>query len=240
MTRGAIVAAVLIMGVTAIAMTLARSSLFGSAGVRELAHDPARAVVYVALGDSTVAGVGATTPDKNYVSRFYARLRTVYPNAHVENLGTPGATAADVVARQLPIAVQRRPDIVTLSIGPNDITDGREVAEYARDLETVMGTLIRETTAVVLVNLIPDLALTPRFKGGDHEAAIARRTVQFNDALGRMARTHRAQVVDLYAVSQREIPRHPELIATDGYHPSDQGYARWAQVMWQSIQARTR
>jgi len=46
--------------------------------------------------------------------------------------------------------VALRPDLVTLSIGPNDITRGRDVGEYERDIETIFRTLLRETTSWVL------------------------------------------------------------------------------------------
>ena len=29
-----------------------------------------------------------------------------------------------------------------------------------------------------------------------------------------------------------------ELLSTDGYHPSDAGYARWAELMWRGIEKR--
>jgi len=32
----------------------------------------------------------------------------------------------------------------------------------------------------------------------------------------------------------------PELIASDGYHPSDLGYARWAELMWDAVRSRIR
>ena len=48
----------------------------------------------------------------------------------------------------------------------------------------------------------------------------------------------RAEIVDLYGPSRDEVPRRPELIAGDGYHPSDAGYARWAELMWTGVQRR--
>ena len=205
---------------------------------RRLPKDPAKALTYVALGDSTVYGIGADGPERNYVSRFYERLRSLYPDALMLNLGVGGATAADVVEGQLGRAVAVRPDIVTLSIGPNDITGGRAVAEYERDLQTIFRTLLSETVAVVVVNLIPDLTVTPRFRGREEAATIGRRVVLFNQALRRQARAHGMEIVDLYTSSRKEVPRRPELIAADGYHPSDQGHARWAELMWQGLEAR--
>jgi lysophospholipase L1-like esterase len=194
--------------------------------------------VYVALGDSTVQGVGASSPERNYVSRLYERLRAVYPLARVANLGVSGATSADVVAAQLQRAVEVRPHLVTLSVGPNDITRGVPVRQYERNIDAILAALTRETRAVVVVNLLPDLAVTRRFRGSPQEGAVGRLTVQFNDALRSRARQHGVEPVDLYSASHEEVPRRPELLATDGYHPSDAGYARWAELMWRGIEKR--
>jgi len=206
--------------------------------VRTLPADRSAAVLYVALGDSTVEGIGATSPDRNYVSRLHERLRAVYPSARVVNLGAGGATSADVLLRQLDRAIGLRPHLVTLSIGPNDITTRVPVATYEKNLETILGRLRYETTAVAVVNLIPDLAVTPRFSRSRLREAVGRQTIVFNEALERTGWAHRAELVNLYAASQREVPLQPELISADGYHPSDAGYARWAELVWTGVEAR--
>jgi lysophospholipase L1-like esterase len=192
----------------------------------------------VALGDSTVEGIGASRPDGHYVARLHARLRAVYPRASTVNLGLGGATSADVVAGQLERAALLRPQLVTLSIGPNDITSRVPVAEYGRNVETIFRRLTEETRAVVVANLLPDLAITPRFRGRESAPALGGLTVRFNEALARAARAYGVEVVDLYAASRDEIPRRPELMAADGYHPSDLGYARWAELLWAGIERR--
>src|SRR5262249_30336582 len=180
-------------------------------------------VSYVALGDSTVEGVGASAARFNYVSRLYERLRAVSPSARLVNLGVGGATADDVRQRQLPQAVRLRPDLVTLSVGPNDITGKRSLADYTRDIDMILRTLTAQTSDVVVVILIPDLGLTPRFRGEEVEHTVRQRVLVFNDALGSAARTYGAEVVDLYGPSQQELPEQPELIGVDRYHPSDEG-----------------
>jgi acyl-CoA thioesterase I len=205
---------------------------------RLLPAEPAASVLYVALGDSTEEGVGASAPPRHYVGRLHERLLAVYPHARLINLGVGGATAAGVVRRQLPRALELQPDLVTLSVGPNDITQGRDLESYARDIETILRTLTHRTAAVVVVNLIPDLTVTPRFRGKEIEPRVRQRVVAFNEILIRQARTHGAEIVDLYAASQREVPGRPELIGADRYHPSDEGYARWAELMWAGIVAR--
>ena len=195
-------------------------------------------IVYVALGDSTVEGQGASRRDANYVSRLHERLRSVYPAARMVNLGIGGAKSADVLAAQVRRAVDNVPDLVTLSVGPNDITGGVPVAQFERRIDEVLGILERETSAVVVVNLLPDLAVTPRFRSSDARDVVGRETERFNEALHRQARAHRAELVDLYTASQKELPERPELVSEDGYHPSDAGYQRWAELMWEGVRAR--
>ena len=87
-----------------------------------------------------------------------------------------------------------------------------------------------------MVNLLPDLAVTPRFRGREVDPLVRKRVVAFNEILAR-AHTYGAAVVDLYGASRREVRGDPSLGA-DGYHPSDPGYARWAELMWAAIERR--
>jgi acyl-CoA thioesterase I len=208
------------------------------AGVRMLPAERSTEVVYVALGDSTVEGIGASSAAANYVGRLGARLRDRYPRARTVNLGVAGATSYDVLELQVADAIALRPHLVTLSIGPNDITAKVPVDTYAENLEGILGRLARETDAVIVVNLLPDLAVTPRFRTRDTAPLLGRLSAEFNDVVARTAKRHGALVVDLYGASRREVPGHPELLAADGYHPSDLGYARWAELMWDAVRTR--
>lgn len=195
-------------------------------------------VVYAALGDSTVEGEGATSREANYVSRLHQRLRAVYPAAVVVNLGLGGATSVDVARDQVKRAVAAVPHLVTLSVGPNDITTRVPVATFEARIDEILKTLRRDTGAVVVVNLLPDMTVTPRFRASEFREAVARQVVLFNEALRRQARAHGAETVDLYTASRQEVPARPDLISGDGYHPSDAGYARWAELMWEGVAAR--
>jgi lysophospholipase L1-like esterase len=226
----------IVLGALALAL-LAACSASGERTPR-LPADRQAPVLYVALGDSTVEGVGASGEATTYVGRLAARLREIYPAARSVNLGVAGATSADVLNGQLERALALRPDLVTLSVGPNDVTRRVPVERYEAHMRAILERLTRETRAVVVVNLLPDLALTPRFRGQPEEPAVARATLAFNEALRRAARAYPVEVVDLYEPSRQEVPLRPELIADDGYHPSDAGYARWAELMWQGLQRR--
>src|SRR5262249_56010660 len=107
----------------------------------------------------------------------------VYAKGGVGKLGSGGATSEDVLAGQLDPAIELKPDLVTLSIGPNDITQGVPVESYEHNVEAILRRLNDKTRAVVVVNLLPDLAVTPRFRGRPQEATVGRLTMRFNDAL---------------------------------------------------------
>lgn len=221
----------------ALALVLTGCATAPTHGPRALPANRDAPIVYVALGDSTVEGEGATSQATTYVSHLAARLRDVYPRVSAVNLGVGGAKSADVLSGQLWRAIALRPTLVTISIGPNDITGRVAVGEYERTMDAILARLA-ESGAVVVVNLLPDLAVTPRFRGRAAEAAVGRLTVEFNAALARAGGRHGAELVDLYGPSRAEVPSRPELIGADGYHPSDLGYARWAQLMWEGVVRR--
>jgi acyl-CoA thioesterase I len=226
-----------LVALSALLLATACSST-GVAGVRMLPAERSTEVVYVALGDSTVEGVGASSAAANYVGRLGARLRDRYPSARTVNLGVAGATSYDVLEGQVAEAIALRPHLVTLSIGPNDVTAKVPVETYAENLEAILGRLARETDAVIVVNLLPDLAVTPRFRNRGNAPLLGRLSAEFNEVVASTAKRHGVLVVDLYGASRREVPGHPELLAADGYHPSDLGYARWAELMWDAVRTR--
>jgi lysophospholipase L1-like esterase len=205
--------------------------------LRRLPEQCEAPLLYVALGDSTVAGEGATSFDRSYPALLERRLQTVYPNARLQNLGIGGAVVGDVLDLQLRRAINLDPQLVTLSIGPNDINAGYSAAEYESGLRAVFDALNSSTEAVVVTNLIPDMSLARRYFAHE-KARISRATMEFNHALEQAARSYDVELVDLYAPSRALGSGYQELLSADGFHPSDLGYDRWAEFMWFGIETR--
>lgn len=226
-------AAITVVGV---AVLLGGCGWLRTEAARGLPLDRSAEVVYVALGDSTAEGIGASSEEATYVGRVHARLREHYPRAVVHNLGVGGATSGDVLAGQVGQAVELAPHLVTLSVGPNDITGRIAVEAFERNVHAILARLREDTRAVVVVNSLPDLAVTPRFRRTPMAEAVGRLSVLFNESLARRVAEHGFVLVDLYQPSQVEVPTRPELVSRDGYHPSDAGYARWAELLWGGIE----
>ena len=107
------------------------------------------------------------------------------------------------------------------------------LAAYERNLDTILGTPASRDDGGRRRESDPrsggDAALRAARRARD--GASAGRPCSSTRRCERQATAHGAELVDLYAASQREVPARPELIAADGYHPSDAGYARWAELV---------
>jgi acyl-CoA thioesterase-1 len=90
---------------------------------------------YIALGDSTGAGLGSK--NGGYVVRLTQMLRRQRPGSKLNNLCVSGATTADVLSFQLQRGIDSKPQLVTIGIGLNDISHGVALDEFAANYENI-------------------------------------------------------------------------------------------------------
>lgn len=185
-------------------------------------------VDYVALGDSTAVGVGASRGG-GYPERLASRLRRDGLSLGLTNLGQSGARIRDVFTQQLKPAVAARPTLVTLGVGTNDIWRGTSLEDFRDDLDRIARRLKQTGAPLVVVN-IADLALAPVARLVP-SALYEGRIEPFNAAIAELARVHGMHLVDLYSASREMFPSNPGFFSGDGFHPSDEGYEAWADLM---------
>lgn len=216
---------------------VALASLAGCAGasvpVTNAAPPRARPLVYVALGASDAVGVGAAGPSESWVADFYRKLPA---GSRVVDLGISGERLHQALTDELPVAVDAKPDLVTIWLAVNDINDRVSPDSYAQDLNTLLTTLQEYTHARVLIGNVPDLSLLPVYAGIDPKALTAA-VSQWNSIIARQAVQHGATVVDLYG-SWKDLAAHPEYVGIDGFHPSPEGYQRLADLFYAVAQAQ--
>lgn len=183
--------------------------------------------VYVAIGDSSVEGLGATSPDRTYPAIIFAAIKQVYKNALFYNLGRTDSCTNDLITEQLDKAISLSPDLVTISIGTNDIRHKRSIIAFEKDLHEILSRLKKETLAEVVINTIPDLSQAPAIKTVvKHLSRVL--VKRFNTRIIRQSEKTHVVLVDLFEMTSMYGKSHPEMLSEDGFHPSDFGYALWA------------
>ncbi len=190
------------------------------------------AVRYVALGDSTGAGIGAR--NGGYVARIFRNIEAVRSGSTLTNLCVSGATSADVLNRQLERGVAADPNLVTLGIGINDIGHGLEVEEFAENYDAILKRLKEGTQATIVVSNLPDISSAPRIPT-TLRSEYQQRIILFNRKLEEIANRHGVVIFDVFGITHEQLARHPEYFSADGFHPSDPGYELWAEQMWPTI-----
>lgn len=189
-------------------------------------------LLYLALGDSTAAGVGAANGG-GYPDRLLLRLLASRPGLRLLNLAQSGATTHDVLESQLPDALKLRPALITLGVGINDVGMLLPEESFAVNLEEVVGRLGRLDAKLAIAN-IPDLALAPAM--ARNSSTYLRRIELFNEHLEATAARHGAALIDLFSLSRKLIPEQQSLFSPDGFHPSATGYDAWADAMLPQIE----
>jgi acyl-CoA thioesterase I len=189
---------------------------------------------YVALGDSSAVGVGASRGG-GYPERLASRLRQQGLSLGLTNLGMSGAVIRDVFTAQLKRAVATQPTLVTIGIGTNDLWRGTSVEDFRDDLERIARRLKPTGASLVIVN-VPDMALAPVAKKVPSQLYEGR-IEPFNEAISAVAREHGLHLVDLYSASREFLPQRSDFFCWDGFHPSDTGYEQWADLMLPTVQS---
>ena len=186
--------------------------------------------VYVALGDSTAEGIGASHHSKSFPALVFEKIKKDRKDAVFYNLGKGGAKVRDVIEKQLDRAVELKPSLVTISVGGNDLHRKTKLKHFKKDYEYLLKTLSEKTDAQIIVSNIPDVSLLPSL------SIFVRYFVRFlnrrlNKAINMKAKQFRCTLVDLYEGSKLHGKNHADLISQDGFHPSDRGYSLWANAI---------
>lgn len=190
-------------------------------------------LTYLGVGASDAAGVGAEPPLVNgYVFRIENALESERGEpVDLTPAAFPGGNANDVLsAVNLALATGISPDLVTVWVGANDLTQGRSPEAFQADLDAILSRL-RGTGATIFMGDLPDLTALPRFIAEPDPDVTLERVTAFNAVITTLAGRYGATLVPLSAV-----PMEADLTSdVDGFHPSNAGHARIAETFLQAI-----
>jgi lysophospholipase L1-like esterase len=150
----------------------------------------------------------------------------------VANLAVNGFTSGDLIDRELPTLDGLDAELVSVLIGVNDVVQGVPDGLYAGNVAVILDRLLDLVPPERVVCVAtPDYTRTPRGADyGDPEAQ-SDAIVRFNAILREACESRGgAFVPEIFEISLT-VSDAPELVASDGLHPSGEQYRRWVEVI---------
>jgi lysophospholipase L1-like esterase len=188
---------------------------------------------YVAIGDSFTEGLDDVDPAtghfRGWADIVAARLAAEVPDFAYANLAIRGRLFAPIVAEQLPVAEELRPDLVSFAAGGNDaLRRGFDPARLTAALDEVAGKLragcagrAGEAGAAELL-LFTFAPANLRLPGRN---IFAGRALLVNPVVAEIAERHGARLVDLWS---DEDFVNPLFWSVDRLHMNAYGHHRVA------------
>jgi lysophospholipase L1-like esterase len=190
----------------------------------------------VAIGSSSTAGAGASSPDKSYPSRLAAELRERFPGQAltVLNRGVNGEEARDMLARFDTTVMAEKPDLVLWQVGTNTVLRDNPLAPASSLIEKGLGQLKAAGIDVILI----DPQFAPKVIA---KSSLARML----ETLAHKARQFNINLFQRFALMRdwRERQGIPfeTFVSADQLHMNDWSYACVAKVLGGAIaEAATR
>jgi lysophospholipase L1-like esterase len=189
----------------------------------------------VAIGSSSTAGVGASSPGTTYPSRLAVELSARLPEAklRVLNRGVGGETEPQMEARFERDVVAEHPDLVIWQVGTNSLLRNEDISRYESALERGIERLKAIGADVIIMN--PQYA--PK--------VVAH--AQYEDMLGKIAAATRHENVPLF--QRFAIMEHwsksgaadiSSMLSPDQLHMNDWSYGCLAILLSSAIVEATR
>jgi lysophospholipase L1-like esterase len=195
-----------------------REGIAGSGG------DPAKLWV---MGESTVAGLGARDHEHSLAGQFGLNLSSYLKRAvEWKVLGKNGVTARQTIDELLPQMPDEKFDYVLLGIGGNDVMKLSSPIKWRSDMIDLLTRLRKKLPeAVIFISNCPMIILSPVIPQPSKAL------------LWQLSQMHDANILEFTRDMDRVV-YYPQPLGVrragffaDGIHPSEQGYAEWAEAM---------
>jgi lysophospholipase L1-like esterase len=179
-------------------------------------------IIIVAIGSSSTAGAGASSPAKNYPSQLALELKKRFPKDPITviNRGVNGEEVADMLKR-FDQVIAAKPDLVLWQLGTNSVIRDHQLADHGAAIRTGLVKIRAIGADVVLIDpqYAPKVIVKPE----------AERMVEL------IATTAKTEDVDLfrrYAVMKHwysdDHMKFESFVSPDGLHMNDWGYGCFA------------
>jgi len=193
-------------------------------------------ITIVAIGSSSTAGAGASSPDRSYPARLQAELTAQFPRHKITvlNRGVNGEEINDMLRRFNTAVVAEKPDLVLWQFGTNSLIRDNATADYAASIHAGIDTIKMIGADVILVD--PQFAPKVIVKPGA-EAIV--------ELIGATAKAESVDLFQRFALMRRwhdvDHLTFEAIVSPDGLHMNDWSYGCLAKGLAESIaEAATR
>lgn len=200
---------------------------------RLAAHEP---LTIVAIGSSSTAGAGASSPAANYPSRLAVELKQRFPAAEIDvlNRGVNGEESAQMVARFETGVFAAHPDLVIWQVGTNSVLRDHPLQPHSTVLHEGITQLKEAGADVVLI----DMQFVPK-------VLTKSETPDMEDQIAVAAKEGNVDLFNRFAVMRNwyEVQHMPfdAFVAPDQLHMNDWSYGCVAKLLAAAIaEAATR
>jgi lysophospholipase L1-like esterase len=183
-------------------------------------------LVIVAIGSSSTAGAGASSPSASYPSRLAVELQKLLRGHDITvlNRGVNGEETPNMMARFATGVIAEHPQLVLWQVGTNSVLRDHPLAPHAVELRHGIEQLKEAGADVVLI----DPQYAPR--------VLAK--VETPGMVDQIALTARDENVDLFRRFdimrdwyENQHRSFDVFVSRDGLHMNDWGYACWAKLL---------
>ena len=192
-------------------------------------HGDGEPLKLIALGESTVAGVGAATHQTGLTGQLAVVLnRQTKKRIDWLVVARTGINARKSRLELVPKLKGQPADIVLVALGVNDSIEFHTARRWASDMEELIEAARAEVGNVpIILSGVPPLDCFPLLPK-PLSLVLGARSAALGQALVELAQRVKGIV---HVPFQIEKERRVELFCEDGFHPSELGYQLWAEQL---------
>lgn len=180
------------------------------------------------LGESTVAGLGARTHATALTGRFAEQLSERRgKRIDWDVVGLNGVTAKRTITELVPLIPGKEYDHILVALGGNDVLKISSPRKWRENMEILLDILRRDSPhANIFLANCPMIKFSPVMPQ------------PLKGILWQLSKLHDVNIKDLTSKLKKVYYFHQpgqvsEDFWADGIHPSEKGYAEWAEAMMQ-------
>jgi len=184
---------------------------------------------YLALGDSYTICESVTEAER-WPNQFANKLtKNGIATDKPTIIATTGWRTDDLKNAILKAQLLPTYDLVSLLIGVNNFYQGKPIEQYESEFADLLGIAIKLAAGKkenVFVVSIPDYGFTPF--GKPKQSQITAGIDKFNAVNKRVSEENGVTYYNITDISRNGLDQ-PDLVASDGLHPSGKQYLRWVE-----------